>query len=50
MYSRLYRNVLNGFSYVEQANAFMSPYAETGLWGISTSVVGGNSIRIRFEI
>lgn len=37
MYSRLYRQVLNRFSWAESAEAFTSIHAESGLWGITGS-------------
>lgn len=37
MYSRLYRTVLNRWSWVESAEAFTSFHSESGLWGISGS-------------
>jgi mitochondrial-processing peptidase subunit alpha len=37
MYSRLYRQVLNRFSWAESAEAFTSIHAEGGLWGITGS-------------
>lgn len=37
MYSKLYREVLNRYSWVESAEAFSSFHAESGLWGISGS-------------
>lgn len=38
MYSRLYRNVLNGYAYVDQAMAFTTIYDPVGLIGIHASV------------
>lgn len=38
MYSRLYRNILNGYAFVEQAMAFTTIYDPVGLIGIHTSV------------
>eukprot|EP00027_Filamoeba_sp_ATCC50430_P019557 CAMPEP_0168540898 /NCGR_PEP_ID=MMETSP0413-20121227/524_1 /TAXON_ID=136452 /ORGANISM="Filamoeba nolandi, Strain NC-AS-23-1" /LENGTH=527 /DNA_ID=CAMNT_0008570667 /DNA_START=196 /DNA_END=1779 /DNA_ORIENTATION=- len=38
MYSRLYRNVLNGYAFVEQAMAFTTIYDPVGLIGIHASV------------
>jgi processing peptidase subunit alpha len=38
MYSRIYRNVLNGNAYVESANAFTSSYKELGLFGVYATV------------
>ena len=37
MYSRLYRQVLNRYSWAESAEAFTSIHAESGLWGITGS-------------
>ncbi|KAL7469033.1 hypothetical protein ACHAXS_009296, partial [Conticribra weissflogii] len=37
MYSKLYREILNRYSWVESAEAFSSFHAESGLWGISGS-------------
>lgn len=37
MYSRLYREVLNRYRWVESAEAFASFHVETGLWGIQGS-------------
>ena len=34
MYSRLYREVLNAYSWVESANAFSSQLYDTGLVGV----------------
>jgi len=37
MYSRLYRQVLNRYSWAESAEAFTAFHGESGLWGISGS-------------
>jgi len=37
MYSRLYRQVLNRYSWAESAEAFTSIHSESGLWGITGS-------------
>lgn len=37
MYSRLYRQVLNRYSWAESAESFTSIHAESGLWGITGS-------------
>lgn len=37
MYSRLYRQVLNRYTWAESAEAFTSIHSESGLWGISGS-------------
>ena len=37
MYSRLYRRILNRYSWAESAEAFSAFYEDTGLWGISGS-------------
>ncbi len=34
MYSRLYRNVLNGHANIDSANSFMMSYVDTGLFGV----------------
>ncbi|GKY93793.1 hypothetical protein MPSEU_000346500 [Mayamaea pseudoterrestris] len=39
MYSRLYRQVLNRYSWAESAEAFTSFHDESGVWGISGSTV-----------
>ena len=43
MYSRLYREVLNRYSWAESAEAFSSFHSESGLWGISGSCPPGKS-------
>jgi len=42
MYSRLYRNLLNGYGFVEAAQSFSASYKEKGLFGIYTSVDHGS--------
>lgn len=39
MYSRLYRQVLNRYSWAESAEAFTAFYQESGMWGISGHTV-----------
>jgi len=39
MYSRLYRQVLNRYSWAESSEAFTAFYQEAGLWGISGHTV-----------
>lgn len=41
MYSRLYTNVLNQYSWVESCVAFNHSYTDSGLFGISSSCVPG---------
>ena len=43
MYSRLYTNVLNQYSWVESAVAFNQSYSDSGLFGISASCVPGRT-------
>lgn len=41
MYTRLYRNILNGHSFVESAQSFHVVYSDTGLFGIHGEVDHG---------
>ena len=43
MYSRLYRQVLNRYTWAESAEAFTSIHAESGLWGITGSSASKHS-------
>jgi processing peptidase subunit alpha len=43
MYSRLYREVLNRYSWAESSEAFTTFFHEQGLWGISGTTIPGKA-------
>lgn len=43
MYSRLYRNVLNGYASVENVQSFTSNFTDTGIFGIHGQTRSNNN-------